>query len=135
MKYRYFSTERPVAPGTFPKKPGCEISNYPQKFYIDGMGFSAWGHIDYDEPLTDEEISQYELRPQAYEFDVRYTLTHEQICRLHKLLPSWQNYEDEKGKKPFADYDIEKLFKVIMQAGSFHTINKHIESEEYRKGV
>lgn len=43
MKYRYFSTQRPVAPGTFPKKPGCEISNYPQKFYIDGAGFSAWG--------------------------------------------------------------------------------------------
>lgn len=32
MKYRYFSTQRPVAPGTFPKK-----------IYIDGTGFSAWG--------------------------------------------------------------------------------------------
>lgn len=63
MKYRYFSTQRPVAPGTFPKKPGCEISNYPQKIYIDGTGFSAWGHIDYDEPLTDAEVNQYELKP------------------------------------------------------------------------
>lgn len=95
MKYRYFSTQRPVAPGTFPKKPGCEISNYPQKIYIDGTGFSAWGHIDYDEPLTDAE----------------------------------------DGTKPFADYTFEKFFEVMMQSGSFHTMNRHIENMEYENGL
>lgn len=43
MKYRYFSTQRPVAPGTFPKKPGCEISNYPQKFILTVRVFQLGG--------------------------------------------------------------------------------------------
>ncbi len=134
MKYRYYSTERPVAPGTFPKKPGCEISNYPQKFFIDKAAVHAWGHIDYNEPLTDQEIADYELKAEPFEFSVTFRVTNEQVGRLHKLLPEWQNWESEDGGKPFKDYDIEKLFNVIMQTGSFHTINNHIEAEEYRKG-
>ncbi len=131
MKYRYFSTQRPVAPGTFPKKPGCEISNYPQKFYIDGMGFDAWGHIDYDEPLTDAEVKDYELQPARYEFSVKFNPDNEQMGRIHKLFKRWCEYVAEDGSKPFADYTIEKFFEVMMQSGSFHTINRHIENMEY----
>lgn len=61
--YRYYSTERPVAPGTFPKKGNFNIADYPQKVYINEIGSKAWGHIDYDEPLSDEDIRDYELAP------------------------------------------------------------------------
>lgn len=129
--YRYFSTQRPVAPGTFPKKPGCEISNYPQKIYVDGTGFSAWGHIDYTEPLTNAEVQEYELQPERREFTVRFTPDNEQIGRIHKLLLTWREYVAEDGTKPFADYTVEKFFEVMMQSGSFHTMNRHIENMEY----
>lgn len=134
--YRYYSTQRPVAPGTFPKKKGCEISNYPQKFYIDGTGFYAWGHIDYLEPLTDAEAAEYELKPEKYTFNVKLSPNNEQVGRIHKLLVSWREYVAEDGTKPFADYTLEKMFEVMMQSGSFHTINRHIENLEYenRKG-
>ena len=129
--YRYFSTQRPVAPGTFPKKPGCEISNYPQKIYIDGTGFSAWGHIDYIEPLKNKEVQEYELQPEKREFTVRFTPDNEQINRIHKLLLKWREYVAEDGTKPFAEYTIEKFFEVMMQSGSFHTMNTHIDNMKY----
>lgn len=135
MKYRYYSTQRPVAPGTFPKKKGCEISNYPQKLYIDGTGFSAWGHIDYDEPLTDAEVAEYELNPEKYTFSVKLSPDNAQIGRIHKLLLNWREYVAEDGTKPFADYTLEKMFEVMMQAGSYHTINRHIENLEYEQGL
>ena len=131
--YRYYSVERPVAPGTFPKKQGCEISNYPERFFVNSAGTYAWGHIDYLEPLTDDEVKAYELKPERYEFSVTFQLTNEQIGRIHKLIPGWKEYVDEDGKKPFADYTLEKVFQTIMQIGSTHTINDHIRSEEYRQ--
>lgn len=133
--YRYFSTQRPVAPGTYPKKSGCEISNYPQKFYIDGTGFSAWGHIDYDEPLTDAEVAQYELKPDILEFNVKLTVNNEQLGRIHKLLLSWRAWIAEDGTMPFKDYTLEKFFEVMMQSGSLHTINRHIKNMEYEEGL
>ena len=133
--YRYYSTQRPVAPGTFPKKPGCEISNYPQKFHIDNMGFSAWGHIDYLEPLTDEEAEQYELKPEQMEFNVSFRPTNEQMGRIHKLFVGWCAWVAEDGTKPFADYTLEKFFEAMMQVGSYHTINRHIGNLEYEQGL
>lgn len=131
MKYRYYSTERPVAPGTFPKKPEFEISNYPQKLYVDGTGFSAWGHIDYNEPLTDVEVQEYELKPEKLEFSVKFTPDNEQIGRIHKLFVKWCECVAEDGTKPFTDYTIEKFFDVMMQSGSYYTMNRHIENMEY----
>ena len=135
MKYRYYSTQRPVAPGTFPKKPGCEISNYPQKIYIDGTGFSAWGHIEYDEPLTDAEAKEYELKPEPWKFNAEFSVDNEQMNRIHKLFVSWCGYVAEDGAKPFENYTLEKFFGVMMQAGSFHTINRHIENLEFELGI
>lgn len=129
--FRYFSTQRPVVPGTFPKKSGCEISNYPQKIYIDGSGFSAWGHIDYKEPLTIAEVKEYELQPERLEFSVRFTPDNEQIERIYRLYKKWCNYIAEDGTKSFMDYTLEKFFEVMMQSGSFHTMNRHIENMEY----
>lgn len=59
---RYYSTYRPVGPGTYPRKDGREtIHNFDNKTYCKEIGREAWGYIDYPEPLTDEEISEYEL--------------------------------------------------------------------------
>ena len=130
MKYRYFITQRPVVQGTFPKKPGCEISNYPQKFYIAGTGFDAWGHIDYNEPLTDTEVKEYELEPARYEFSVKFELENEQMGKVYNLFLLWHEWIAKDGTKPFADYTIEKFFEIMMLAGSFHTINHHIKQME-----
>lgn len=135
MKYRYYSTQRPVTPGSFPKKPGCEVSNYPQKIYIDGTGFSAWGHIEYDEPLTDAEANEYELKSEPWKFNVEFNVNNEQMNEIHKLFALWREYVLEDGSKPFENDTLEKFFGVMMQVGSLHTINRHIKNMEYELGI
>ena len=59
--YVYYSTQRPVGPGTFPKKSGCEVYNFANSTYCPKIGRMAWGYISYIEPLTDKEAAEYEL--------------------------------------------------------------------------
>lgn len=60
--HRYYSTQRPFGPGTFPQKDGREtVVNFDGKTYCEEIGKEAWGYIDYPEPLTKEEADSYEL--------------------------------------------------------------------------
>ncbi len=64
--YKYYSTQRPVDIGTFPKPPHNapdEIVNYDQRIPVEGGAFVAWGHLTYTKPLTAQQASDYELRP------------------------------------------------------------------------
>ena len=59
--YRYYCKMRPPAPGAVPKRNlhaamGGHIN-------IVGCDRHMWGIADYTEPLTDEEIEEYELVP------------------------------------------------------------------------
>lgn len=61
---RYYSTQRPVMPGTFPKPNGNkvqEIVDFDNRQYVDAIGRNAWGYIEYEKPLTEKEASDYEL--------------------------------------------------------------------------
>ena len=64
--YKYYSTQRPVDIGTFPKPPHNapdEIVNYDQRIPVEGGAFPAWGHLTYTRPLTEKQAVDYELRP------------------------------------------------------------------------
>ncbi len=64
--YKYYSTQRPVDIGTFPKPPHNapdEIVNYDKRVPVEGGRFLAWGHLTYTKPLTEKEAADYELRP------------------------------------------------------------------------
>ena len=62
MRVRYYSTQRPVMPGGFPKKAAAErIENFDAKTFCEEIGREAWGFIEYLEPLTKEEADAYEL--------------------------------------------------------------------------
>ena len=63
--YKYYSTQRPVDIGTFPKPPRNapdEIVNYDQRVPVENGSFLAWGHLTYTRPLTKRQASDYELR-------------------------------------------------------------------------
>ena len=64
--YKYYSTQRPVDMGTFPKPPRNApdaIVNYDQRVPVENGAFLAWGHLTYTRPLTKRQASDYELRP------------------------------------------------------------------------
>ena len=63
--YKYYSTQRPVDIGTFPKPPRNapdEIVNYDQRVPVENGSFLAWGHLTYTRPLTAKQADDYELR-------------------------------------------------------------------------
>ena len=64
--YKYYSTQRPVDIGTFPKPPHNapdEIVNFDQRIPVEGGTFAAWGYLTYTRPLTVKQADDYELRP------------------------------------------------------------------------
>jgi len=63
---RYYSTQRPVTPGSFPKPEGnkvLEIHNYDGKTYCEDLGQEVWGYVEYERPLAPEQAANYELTP------------------------------------------------------------------------
>ncbi len=63
---RYSSTQRPVTPGSFPKPEGnkvLEVTNFDDKTYCEEPGREAWGYVEYERPLSEEEMQGWELTP------------------------------------------------------------------------
>lgn len=73
-QYCYYSTQRPIGPGTFPKpsdNPPIAIRNFDEHIAVEQGAFLAWGTLTYNNPLTTEQIEDYELRPSPHNPDIR----------------------------------------------------------------
>ena len=57
---RYYLTQRPPSPGAFPGRP-TDLEAFDTKIYIEEIGRPAWGWVEYQEPLTDKQVDEYEL--------------------------------------------------------------------------
>ncbi len=61
---RYYSTQRPVMPGSYPKVEGnrvLEIQNFDTKTFCPEIGRSAWDYIEYAAPIPETIAYNYEL--------------------------------------------------------------------------
>lgn len=63
MKYRYYSTQRPLMPGSCPRAGVQEVVNYDEKKFCEEIGMDAWGFVEYTRELTKQEADDYELIP------------------------------------------------------------------------
>ena len=63
--YRYYSTQRPIAPGTYPKEQNAPVNmvNFDTRSPVEGGQMQAWGYLEYQKPLTEKQAADYELRP------------------------------------------------------------------------
>ena len=64
---KYYSTLRPVAPGTYPKYPAnkpLQIVNYDDRTYVEEIDRNAWGWIEYPELLPAHDLDEYDLVPE-----------------------------------------------------------------------
>lgn len=65
MAYKYYSVMRPVSIGTFPDNGAIlGIVNFDRREMVEAIGREAWGYINYSKPLTEKQISDYELIPE-----------------------------------------------------------------------
>lgn len=63
MTYRYYSTQRPLTPGSCPRAGVQEVVNYDEKKFCEEIGIDAWGFVEYTRELTKQEADDYELTP------------------------------------------------------------------------
>ena len=73
-EYKYYSTQRPVSIGTFPKhtdSPPIRFENYNGRTWVECNTRLAWGELVYAKPLSDKELRDYELKSSRNNCDVR----------------------------------------------------------------
>ena len=58
--YRYSLTQRPPMPGAFPRFAEV-VEDFGGKVFCEDIGHEAWGYVEYEKPLTREEMVSYEL--------------------------------------------------------------------------
>lgn len=58
---RYYSTQRPIMPGSYPAGEVDCIINFPERVFCEEIGREAWGYIDYRQPITSQQAEDYEL--------------------------------------------------------------------------
>ena len=57
--YRYYCQYRPPMPGAIPRDGLVNIASFDYKQSYNGVG--CWGWAEYNRPLTENEIGDYEL--------------------------------------------------------------------------
>lgn len=138
--YRYYSTQRPVGPGTFPGRPE-NIVNFSGREDVSGIGLS-WGYLEYREPLDDDAIEHYELKPASLKkFVVKVTTVHtleveaenedkatEKACGM-----AWEYDADEINGEVICEDDDERSVAVKLGVGDkFDEIVGHDEKFRYQ---
>lgn len=75
--YKYYSTQRPVDIGTFPKTENgpLRLVNFDSRVDVEQGQFRAWGYLVYDAPLTEKQIADYELRAAPGNPDIKRSMT------------------------------------------------------------
>ena len=96
--FRYYSTQRPVDIGTFPKPKDnkvVEIVNFDKRIPVENEPFQAWGYVEYQAPLTGKEAEDYELRPASAQLQEKRSVL--QDLQEKKLEPRGPKAKDAKA--------------------------------------
>lgn len=100
--YKYYAIHRPISVGTYPlsyfNRP-THMEIYTARNPVEGEVFRAWGEIIYSQPLTGEEIRQYELKPSRHNKDMR-----EWMERQTQAVGKWEKAKRIPESKRFTWY-------------------------------
>lgn len=58
--YRYYLTQRPPMPGAFPRF-AANVVAFDDRKEVPNLASNAWGYVEYEAPLTQRQIRDYEL--------------------------------------------------------------------------
>ena len=126
--YLYYSTQRPVDIGTYPKpsdNPPIEIKNFDTRIPVEDGTFMAWGTITYAKPLSTEDAGNHELRSSRENPDVRKVLA-EQL----PVVGAWEERSKIAPVKRVTRWDAEaKMYQLEIRATPLHL------AEQYRRAL
>ena len=89
--FKYYSTQRPVDLGTFPKMENgpTKIVNFNNRESVEHGKFRAWGYLLYRTTLNQKQIDDYELRAAPGNPD-QLQLTPEQLEQTVLTVGKWE---------------------------------------------
>lgn len=95
---RYYLTQRPPAPGTFPGKP-VNMKAFDSREHVEEIGRPAWGWVEYEEPLTEKQATDYELA-EIKKTPVSLELTEKEATLLAEFAAKqYEGSEDNVGTR------------------------------------
>lgn len=101
MAHKYYSIMRPVSIGTFPDNGTIlGIVNFDTRQMVESIGKMAWGYINYGKPLTEKQLSAYELVEEGTAYREDKQLICEYLLEALKLTRGQSDLE-------MLDYDSE----------------------------
>lgn len=139
--YKYYSTQRPVDIGTFPKTEGGpeHIENYDVDIRrpVEDGRFNAWGHLDYSAPLTEKQIEDYELRP-AFDNPDLFRYPPRQLDAQLQVVGRWEVEKGIPEAKRFAELQPDTDRFKLKEAQNRWPVNvrfKRIKAEQGRPSI
>lgn len=67
-KYRYYLLMHPPMPGSIPKPAGNRVialKDFDDREWVESIQHVAWGWVEYENPLNEKDICNYELKKGA----------------------------------------------------------------------
>lgn len=125
---KYYSAERPIAPGSIPVHDGnkiLNIKNYDNKRLILGSGLpiAFWGVVEYEHPLSEKECEDYELIPDgSQKWYCLQTLECQGVLVKMLLRPSLDKIavsRPEAEIKKIGDREMKKIWLTQEEAEEF----------------
>ncbi len=85
--YKYYSTQRPIDIGTFPKTENgpVQIVNFDTREGVELGKYQAWGYLVYGAPLTEKQIDDYDLRAAPDNPDIK-----KRMQELSQVVGEWE---------------------------------------------
>lgn len=81
------------------------------------------------------ESTEYKTKS-VVKIAVEFNLTQHHVDAIDELLEEYRKYESkEDGRRPFANYSFKDVFRMIMEVGSYHDIDNHIVSAQFRRNM
>ena len=138
-EYKYYSTQRPVSIGTFPKdhfKAPIRLQNYDGRLPVEGGAFRAWGEVVYDTPLSDGELRSYELRPSRNNPDIR-----RQMDAQAQVVGKWEDAHHVPEQRrltwfypDFGSYVAKEYVTPEQLAARAHGVERQAAAKAHKEG-
>ena len=108
--YKYYSTQRPVDIGTYPRDGMVDFLNYDSRQWVNDIGREAWGEIYYSRKLTDKELSDFEFKmPLEVAHEIEQRNNKERGSGMANAHYNVANIEQDGGEKTAKELLSEKL--------------------------
>ena len=120
--FKYYSTQRPVGIGTYPRDGMVGFDNYDKRTFVDEIGREAWGELRYSRVLTEKEADDYELTPATHTPHERTGTERKGMSTVADDVDAISNVTQNEGEKSQRDILEEQLsngIRSIMDSENF----------------